>query len=434
MAIANRTNERFILSSLDSRGRRLPAPRFSNNTGDGDDSSVSAGCRIAQMKATCTYRSVFFAWLLVMAVATVTVSEDLSGTRPGAEGQPLTISGTLFLLDVSKIDGADQSFTADVFMMLQWRDERLASQTERMRRLPLQSVWNPRVQIINQRRIWKTFPDEVDVAPDGTVVYRQRYYGQFASALDLRDFPLDRHRFGLQLVVPGYGPQEIEFVPSTDLGEGRSAKITVPDWSVGPFEVRTTPYAIIPGCARNCGSGRGVRGTPPSRLLHRQGLCFGGDHRLHVMGGFLARPRARRAATQRCGDLDADPGCLPLPAGSIAAAGFLLDPSRLFSARLFHPCIRRPHSGRVDKCDAGGGSRREGDHSEQVLEVGLPCRVRPPHRVVVLAIVISWQEGRFRLCFTAPLKRAVPTNRLDRGFHPPSRGACHDRKEETVFF
>jgi len=180
-----------------------------------------------------------------MAVATVTVSEDLSGTRPGAEGQPLTISGTLFLLDVSKIDGADQSFTADVFMMLQWRDERLAAQTESMRRLPLQSVWNPRVQIINQRRIWKTFPDEVDVAPDGTMVYRQRYYGQFASALDLRDFPLDRHRFGLQLVVPGYGPQEIEFVPST-VGEGRSAKITVPDWSVGPFEVRTAPYAIIP--------------------------------------------------------------------------------------------------------------------------------------------------------------------------------------------
>ena len=69
------------------------------------------------------------------------------------------------------------------------------------------------IQIINQRRIWKTFPEEVDVSPDGVVVYRQRYYGQFASALDLRDFPLDRHRFGLQLVIPGYGPEEIEFVP-----------------------------------------------------------------------------------------------------------------------------------------------------------------------------------------------------------------------------
>jgi len=200
------------------------------------------------MKTTCTYCFTFLAWLLVVGAATVTGSEELTGTRPGVDGQPLTISGTLFLLDVSKIDGADQSFTADVFMMLQWRDERLASAAEGMRRLPLKSVWEPRVQIINQRRIWKTFPEEVDVSPDGVVVYRQRYYGQFASALDLRDFPLDRHRFALQLVIPGYGPEEIEFVPSTDdLGEGRSPEMTVPDWSVGPFELRTAPYAIIPG-------------------------------------------------------------------------------------------------------------------------------------------------------------------------------------------
>jgi hypothetical protein len=200
------------------------------------------------MKTTCTYRSVFFLWLLIAATTTIAGSQELAGTRPGGNGQPLTISGTLFLLDVSKIDGADQSFTADVFMMLQWRDERLASPTESIRRLPLDNVWNPRVQIINQRRIWKTFPEEVDVSPDGTVTYRQRYYGQFASALDLHNFPLDHHRFGLQLVVPGYGPKEIEFVLNTEgFGEGRSPQMTVPDWSVGPFELRTAPYAVIPG-------------------------------------------------------------------------------------------------------------------------------------------------------------------------------------------
>jgi hypothetical protein len=200
------------------------------------------------MKTTCTFPAVFLFSLVIMTGATVTGAQELTGTRPGNDGQPLTISGTLFLLDVSKIDGADQSFTADVFMMLRWRDERLASTAQGMRRLPLKSVWEPRVQIINQRRIWKAFPEEVDVSPDGTVVYRQRYYGQFASALDLRDFPLDRHRFALQVVVPGYGPEEIEFVPSTDdLGEGRSPRMTVPDWSIGEFELRTAPYAIIPG-------------------------------------------------------------------------------------------------------------------------------------------------------------------------------------------
>jgi hypothetical protein len=160
----------------------------------------------------------------------------------------LTIEATLFLLDVAKIDGADQSFTADVFMMLRWKDERLASEAEGMRRLSAGGIWNPRVQIINQRRIWKAFPESVDVAPDGTVMYRQRYYGQFASALDLRDFPLDHHRFTLQLVVPGYGPEEIELVPSNEeFGIGRSEDLTVPDWSIGSFEISTAPYAVIPG-------------------------------------------------------------------------------------------------------------------------------------------------------------------------------------------
>ena len=200
------------------------------------------------MKTTCTNLLSLFIWLLMMTIPGVSGSEDLAGTRPGVEGQPLTINGTLFLLDVSKIDGADQSFTADVFMMLQWRDERLVEGAEGMRRLPLDSIWNPRVQILNQRRIWKTFPDSVDVASDGTVVYRQRYYGQFSSALDLHDFPLDHHRFSLQVVIPGYGPDEIEFVPNTEgFGEGRSPEMTVPDWSIDQFEMRTAPFSVIPG-------------------------------------------------------------------------------------------------------------------------------------------------------------------------------------------
>jgi hypothetical protein len=200
------------------------------------------------MKPICIIRAVGIFIVLSSWAAGVCAAEELSGTRPGAADRPLMIKGSLFLLDVSKVDGADQSFTADVFMMLQWRDERLASDAEGVRRLPMNSIWNPRVQIINQRRIWKTFPESVDVAPDGSVVYRQRFYGQFSSALDLRDFPLDRHRFELQVVIPGYGPEEIEFLPNNEaLGDGRSPEMTVPDWSIGPFELRSAPYAVIPG-------------------------------------------------------------------------------------------------------------------------------------------------------------------------------------------
>jgi hypothetical protein len=193
-------------------------------------------------------RSVVSVMFALVVASTTFGSEGLRGTRPGPEGQPLVITGTLFLLDVSKIDGADQSFTADVFMMLQWKDERLATDAPGMRRMALDSIWNPRVQIINQRRVWKSFDEVVDVAPDGTVTFRQRYYGQFASPLDLHDFPLDRHTFRFQVVVPGYSPDEISFVPnSDDLGDRRSPELTIPNWSVGTFEQRTAPFSVIPG-------------------------------------------------------------------------------------------------------------------------------------------------------------------------------------------
>jgi len=59
---------------------------------------------------------------------------------------------------------------------------------------------------------------------------------------------LDHHPFRLQLVIPSYRPDEIEFVPSSEgFGEGRSPEMTIPDWSIGEFEIRTAPWAIIPG-------------------------------------------------------------------------------------------------------------------------------------------------------------------------------------------
>jgi hypothetical protein len=197
---------------------------------------------------TCINPPLFVVLMFVLAVASAADSEELAGTRPGPDDQPLNVNCTLFLLDVSKIDGANQSFTADVFMMLQWEDERLATPGSGVRRLPLASVWNPRVQIINQRRVWKTFPEQVDVTPDGMVTYRQRFYGEFSSPLDLHDFPLDRHTFALEVVVPGYRTDEIVMVPNIEgFEEARSPEMTIPDWSITDFRIESSPWSIIPG-------------------------------------------------------------------------------------------------------------------------------------------------------------------------------------------
>ena len=187
--------------------------------------------------------------VLAASMASATVPNDVSGIRPNAGNTATEISIGLYLIDVSKIDGADQSFTADLFILLRWHDPRLEGVFEATERVPLESVWNPRLQILNQRNISTTFPEQAEIAPDGTVITRQRYFGTFSAPLDLHDFPLDRQRFSVRMVVPGYGTDEIRLVSeSADLTGGmRAETFSIADWDLGGIDAGPEPYQVTAG-------------------------------------------------------------------------------------------------------------------------------------------------------------------------------------------
>ena len=50
----------------------------------------------------------------------------------------------------------------------------------------LSEIWYPRIQILNQQRLVKTFPQSAEVHPDGEVVHRQRVWGSFSQPLELQ--------------------------------------------------------------------------------------------------------------------------------------------------------------------------------------------------------------------------------------------------------
>ena len=165
--------------------------------------------------------------------------------RPEAEKGPTRIEVFLYLIDLTAVDGASQTFTADLFVVTRWMDARLASPEADVRRFDLDDVWSPRLQIVNQRAIRTGFPDTVDVAPDGTVTARQRYVGQFSAQLDLHDFPMDRHTIPFVLAAPGYSPDEIQFIaPVGEVGVGRAQQLSIVDWSVGAFTSCPRPYEV----------------------------------------------------------------------------------------------------------------------------------------------------------------------------------------------
>src|SRR5438874_7433075 len=121
--------------------------------------------------------------------------------RPNASSGPTQISVQIWFVDINSIDSAQQSFTADVAIVLRWKDPRLAHTGGGVAHYALDQIWNPRVVIANETNsVSRRLPESPEVDPDGTVTYRQRYVGSFTQALHLRSFPFDKQTFRVQLV------------------------------------------------------------------------------------------------------------------------------------------------------------------------------------------------------------------------------------------
>ena len=174
--------------------------------------------------------------------------------RPNADSGPTEISVGMWVADISSIDSAQQTFTAEIAVVLRWKDLRLAHTGNGVVRYPLEQIWHPRVGIVNETNsVSRKMPDSVEVEPDGTVTYRQRYVGAFTQPLRLQSFPFDRQTFRVQLVAVRYQSNEVMFVPDQvwirdGLKEagGISPSVTLPDWTIEKFEVKPLVYALAP--------------------------------------------------------------------------------------------------------------------------------------------------------------------------------------------
>jgi hypothetical protein len=178
----------------------------------------------------------------------------IEASRPGSKVTPLEVGFFVFLLDVDDINDAAQNFTTNVFMTMVWKDERLAIAGDSVRNIPLEKVWNPQVIIANQQGLVRTsLPKMVRVESDGTVMYRQRYVGPLSQPLKLKEFPFDKHDFGIHFISTMYTPEEVKFVAtpsirdSSVVGGAMYKEFSVADWEIVDFEVKMQPYIPVPG-------------------------------------------------------------------------------------------------------------------------------------------------------------------------------------------
>ncbi|NWK54501.1 hypothetical protein HW115_02685 [Verrucomicrobiaceae bacterium N1E253] len=180
--------------------------------------------------------SVLALWLSSMAMA-----EDLNMKAP-AESVEVKVGA--YMIDLIKIDGAEQMFNADIAVRIEWNDPRLAdASAPKVRKMSFDDIWHPRLGIANYRDVKTLLPKLAEVSQDGTVLHRQRITGDFTTRMDLRNFPLDEQSLGVQIVSQGYSPDEVVFVVNEKF-TGRPERLTISDWEIGDVRVLLDPYEI----------------------------------------------------------------------------------------------------------------------------------------------------------------------------------------------
>jgi hypothetical protein len=162
-------------------------------------------------------------WLLGLALI-----GNLQAAEPASETRDVEVK--MVLLDIDEVNNVKQNFTANLVLVLRWLDQSLAHEGVEPISKPLADIWYPSIQILNQQRIVATFPKAAEIHPDGTVVYRQRYWGSFSQPLKLDSFPFDSQELKITLANVGFGMQSVRLVPSED--SGFSKQLTIPDWDV----------------------------------------------------------------------------------------------------------------------------------------------------------------------------------------------------------
>jgi hypothetical protein len=176
---------------------------------------------------------------LLIGLLLLLVSFNLQAalSRPVTEdGKATEVQVVGAVLDIDKIDSAEQNFTLNFYAIFRWVDPRLAHDGPGSDIRSLSEVWNPRLTIINTQKYWENSKDEVEITPAGLVTYRLHIFGDFSQPLDLHEFPQDRHVFEVPVVAAGYRPHEVKLIPDPHVGSFMAEKLSVADWKVSNMQ------------------------------------------------------------------------------------------------------------------------------------------------------------------------------------------------------
>jgi len=170
--------------------------------------------------------------------------------RPTIWGEPTKVWILLYIIDVDEVNSAEQNFAASVFIEARWNIPSLRHEGPGPVIRSWSEIWTPRLVIVNQQQGWRSFPETVEISPDGEVVYRQKTWGRFSQPFDLREFPLDRQKLTIQYAAAGLLESEVQMVPlirEAGRRSGIAKTFSLPDFVVKSWRAVPMPYIAWEG-------------------------------------------------------------------------------------------------------------------------------------------------------------------------------------------
>lgn len=133
--------------------------------------------------------------------------------------QPVKVSLSLYLWDVSNISERDQTFDATIYVTCKWFDKRLSFAgntpqiyTEKLAHKKLNEMWWPALDFVNSSHT-RILNSSVTISPDGSVEYDIKASGTFFSLMDLRKFPFDEQNLEINIESFLWNAKQLQFIP-----------------------------------------------------------------------------------------------------------------------------------------------------------------------------------------------------------------------------
>jgi hypothetical protein len=154
--------------------------------------------------------------------------EEAFITRPDKEGTQTEVNVGIYVIDIETIDNVHQHFVADFMLQVRWKDERLKGEPKTV---DIDEIWWPNIEVLNGRDLSTDLPHRAEIDSNGNVLYRQRFYGNMATQLDLKQFPFDTQKLPIKVLTLGHDSTQINIKFNANTS-GNIDKFSNSDWEI----------------------------------------------------------------------------------------------------------------------------------------------------------------------------------------------------------